>query len=219
MITPRSQTKLIGHQAIEQEFLNSWSEGRLHHSMMFVGPKGIGKATMAFRLAKFFFTNADKSVTSLAVEASNPVFRRVVSGGHGDLFVVAPQDKDIILVDSIRSVSRFLSQTPMEGGWRIVIIDGEMNRNAANALLKTLEEPPKKSLVILITEAAGRVVPTIRSRCRQINFSPLSDAETHSVICQTGVGIDGEQLSTLVNLADGSPGRLLQLYEVGGIDS
>ena len=218
MLTPRSQTQQIGHQDIEQELITAWSKGHLHHSMMFVGPKGVGKATMAFRLAKFLFSNPAKTAESLSIDASAPVFRRVVSGGHGDLLVVEPQTTDTITVEGIRTVSKFLSQTPMEGGWRIVIIDGEMNRNAANALLKTLEEPPKKSLVIVITESAGRLVPTIRSRCRIVDFSPLTDDQVRSVLGAANAGIDGEQLQTLITLADGSPGRALELYEVGGVE-
>ena len=186
-MTPRSQADLVGHTEIEQTILRSWRQGRLHHGMIFVGPKGVGKATCAFRLARFLLSNMnpDAQSDSLEISATSPVFARVASGGHGDLLVVEPNlelaSKEVN-IDRIRPIRRFLSQTSMEGGWRIVIVDGLMNRNAANALLKSLEEPPKQSLIILITETLGNLSPTIRSRCIQYSFSPLDAADTRSVV-------------------------------------
>ncbi len=219
MITPKTQADLVGHGAVEEELLAAWMQNSLHHSMIFVGPKGVGKATVAFRLARFLFTKIDPSEEpkSLYISPEAPVFRRVVSGGHGDLLAVEAS-KGELAVDDIRAVTQFFSRTPMEGGWRIAIIDGPMNRNAANALLKTLEEPPKQSMLILVTESIGQLPATIISRCRQVKFSNLSKAQAAIILRQVVPDMEEHEIGTLSDLANGSPGRAIAIYDLGGIE-
>ena len=216
MMTPRTQAILIGHADIERTILQSWQQGRLHHGMIFVGPKGVGKATCAYRLARFLLSSVTPSdqPATLAVPSENSVFSRVASGGHGDLLVIEP-NPDLasaeVNIDRVRPIRRFLSQTPMEGGWRIVIIDGLMNRNAANALLKSLEEPPKNTLIILIAEALGNLSPTIRSRCIQYSFSNLEESDTRAVVQTLYPEFGQEQLQPLIALCCGRPGYVATL--------
>src|SRR5450631_1642235 len=125
-MTPREQTNLFGHEQIEADLLNAWKKGRMPHSLLLTGPKGIGRATLAFRLAKFLLSNPSEDADSLAVDSGMPVVRRIISGGHGDLQVIEPDPEKAtkeITVDQVRQIKHFLSQTPMEGGWRIVIVD------------------------------------------------------------------------------------------------
>lgn len=220
-MTARTQTHLIGHENIEKELLNSWKSGRLSHSILLTGPKGVGRATLAFRLAKFLFSNPDPSVNSLATDPESAVSRRVISGGHGDLLVIEPDPEKAtkeIAVDQVRSIKRFLSQTPLEGGWRIVIVDGEMNGTAANAILKVLEEPPKKSLLILLSETAGRVLPTIRSRCQMIKMKPLNEKQVAQVIKREQPRLDEEEVKVLAALCEGRPGLALAYYEAEAVE-
>ena len=131
--------------------------------------------------------------SGLAVPPESGVFRRVAAGGHADLLTVEraydPRRKRLrgeIVVDDAREIGAFLRLTPAEGGWRVVIVDGadEMNRNAANSLLKVLEEPPRRALLILVAHSAGRLLPTIRSRCRHVALSPLPNAVVRDLLAR-----------------------------------
>lgn len=217
-MTPREQTQLIGHEAIEEKLFNAWKQDRLPHSLLLTGPKGVGRSTFAFRLAKFLLSEPSKDVTGLQTDPLHPVVRRVISGGHGDLLVIEPDPEKVtkeIAVDQVRQVKQFLSQTPMEGGWRIVIVDGEMNKSAANAVLKVLEEPPRQSLLIIMSESSGRVLPTIRSRCHMLKFKPLSVEQLTQVIQKEAPDISTDELQVLTALSDGRPGQALEYREFG----
>ena len=176
---PRRQSELIGQTAAEAEFLSAYNGGRLPHAWLIAGPRGVGKATLAFRIARFVLAQGSDSTqrpddgpglfgeplpksvpSSLHVAPDHPVFRRVASGGHSDLRVyertvnakTGRLHRDIA-VDEIRDVRSFLSLTPAEGAWRVVIVDSadDMNPNSANALLKILEEPPARALLLVVT--------------------------------------------------------------------
>ena len=158
---PRTNPDLVGQEDAEAEFLQAYETGKLPHAWIVGGPRGIGKATLAFRIARFvlaagnnngpdLFGGAGAAPASLRIESDHPVFRRVLSGGHADLLTVERgvdeqrnRRRDEITVGEARQVSSFLTKTPAEGGWRVVIVDEAeaMNHNAANAILKTLEEP------------------------------------------------------------------------------
>ena len=180
IISPRENSLFLGHQEVIQEMIHSWESKRLHHAWLFTGPRGIGKATLAFRFSRFLLADSsEKSLDSFFLSPEHPVFRRVASGGHSDLKVIQGGDcdqlgrvKTNIIVDDIRAIKRVLTLTPGEGKWRVIIIDGaeEMNRSAGNALLKFLEEPPLQSIFILICHSPDRLLPTITSRCRRLNF-------------------------------------------------
>jgi DNA polymerase-3 subunit delta' len=238
---PRANPDLIGHEAAETMLLQAWAARRLPHALILGGPRGIGKATLAFRLARFLLAAGDGPEEggglfgatpaplpqSLATAPDDPVFRRVVAGGHADLVTIerAWDDKrkrlrGEIVAEQARAIPGFLRMTPAEGGWRIVVVDGaeEMNRNSANALLKILEEPPRRAMLILVSHNPGRLLPTIRSRCRKILLKPLPEAETVALLRRYRPELGEGDATSLARLAGGSVGRALELAEAGGLD-
>ncbi|MBL7233337.1 DNA polymerase III subunit delta' [Komagataeibacter oboediens] len=207
MPDPRACRRLLGHDAAWQEFLSVIRTGRLHHAWLLTGPEGIGKATMAFMMARTLLGAQDHD---------SPVGRRVTAGTHADLLVVARgmdekrhRPRREIVGDDIRPISAFLRRTAAEGGWRVVIVDGAeyMNRTAANAILKILEEPPERAILILTTSVPGRLLPTIRSRCRVLALSPLDDAAMRAVLVDMPSAPMAEQVARILPLAHGAPGR------------
>ena len=229
---PRENALLLGHDAAEAALLRAYLSGRLPHAWLVSGPRGIGKATLAFRFARFLFAEGGDGglfaapPTSLAVAAEHPAFRRVASGGLADLLVVErgidPRRKKLrseIVVDDTRAVASFLRLTPAEGRWRVVIVDGAdmMNRNAANALLKILEEPPQRAVLLLVSDNPGRLLPTIRSRCRILALKPLPDAVVIEALQRYRPDLGAGDRTLLVQLAEGSIGRALELAAGGGL--
>jgi len=168
----------------------------------------------------------DPVTPSLQLDPDHPVFHRVAAGSHADLLTVSVgvmQDgrpRSEIVVDDVRAVAEFFSKTSAEGGWRVAIIDGAdlMNRNAANALLKVLEEPPARSLLLLVAHAPGRVLPTILSRCRRLALRPLDDALVDAFIAARHGDASAEDRQIAVALAEGSPGRAAELIEKDGVE-
>ncbi|MFO1089991.1 MAG: DNA polymerase III subunit delta' [Hyphomicrobiales bacterium] len=177
---PRLQERLIGHHAAERTFLDAWVSGRLHHAWMIAGPKGIGKATFAFRIAKFLLAHPVPGATrpaDLSVSPDETAVHLVHARSHPDLFVLQrafdtakEKLKQDISVDDVRLVTEFFSKTSAFEGWRVVIVDAvdDLNNASANALLKILEEPPKRALFLLVAHAPGQALRTIRSRCRML---------------------------------------------------
>ena len=232
---PRENPGLIGHAAAEAVLLASYGSGRLPHAWLLTGPHGIGKATLAFRFARFLFAQpaatpslfgAPPPPKTLEIPPDDPVFRRVASGGHADLLVVErgydPRRRRLrseIVVADTRTVAGFLRLTPAEGGWRVVIIDGAdtMNRNAANAVLKILEEPPARAVLLLVSDNPGRLLPTIRSRCRTLALKALPQAEIEAALARYRGDLGGEERAALARLANGSIGRALALAGAGGM--
>jgi len=229
--------ELVGHDDAEKLVLSAIRSGRLPHAWLIAGPKGIGKATLAYRFARFLLVDGatpdllGNYPDSLFVDPDHPVSKRVAADSHGDLMVVerTPDPKksnsDVlrtrVVVDQVRAVGRFFSQTSSEGGWRITIVDGaeEMNANAANALLKILEEPPSQSLLLLVSHAPGRLLPTIRSRCRMLQCRPLSDMDVSTVLSHQLPDLSEAENMALARLSEGSPGRAVALSNAGGLDA
>ncbi|MCV0396998.1 MAG: DNA polymerase III subunit delta' [Rhizobiaceae bacterium] len=226
---PAENPDLVGHDAIADELAHDYAAGKLHHGLLFAGPRGIGKATLAFRLANHLLAhpraeNAPARMERPASESS--IFRMVASGAHpGVLHLTRPFDdkrkvfRTGITVDEIRRLSRFLSMSSHDGGWRIVIVDpaDDMNRQAANALLKSLEEPPRRTLFVLVSHQPGRLLPTIRSRCRIVRFHPLSGEELRNVLSLAGNGLEADG-HHVVERAGGSAREALLLTMYGGLD-
>src|SRR5689334_15083084 len=185
---PRETTALFGHHDAEQTLLTAYRGGRIPHAWLISGPQGIGKATLAYRMARFVLAHRDpassqvQSAETLDLDADHPVSRQVASESHGGLLSIrrTPNDKGVmrtvITVDDVRETVGFYGSTAAVDGWRVCIVDtvDELNTNAANALLKVLEEPPQRSLFLLITHAQARVLPTIQSRCRKLMLRPLA---------------------------------------------
>ena len=193
---PRVTQALFGHAATETALLAAYSGGRVPHAFMLIGEKGIGKATLAFRMARFVLANPDpaapkvRAATSLALDPDHPVARRVAAQAHGDLLVLErnPNEKGTlrqqIPVDDVRRTVPFFGSTAGEGGWRVAIVDAmdDLNRFGANALLKVLEEPPERALLLLVCHSASRALPTLRSRCRVLAMRTLSEGEVTAAL-------------------------------------
>jgi DNA polymerase-3 subunit delta' len=237
LVAPRANPALFGQDAAEATLLAAWNSGRLPHAWLLGGPRGIGKATLAFRFARFVLAQplaaggllgAPQPPKSLALGSDSPVFRRVASGGHADLLVIEPgminpdtnKESAEIIVHHVRRAIDFLSKTPAEGGWRIVIVDHaeEMNRNAENALLKILEEPHTRSLLLLVSHAPGRLLPTTRSRCRRLDMPALRTDVLANLLTRQAPELDANQRAALAVLAGGSIGRSLELIAADGLD-
>lgn len=222
---PRANPILRGHEAAEAMLAGAIRSGRLHHAWLITGPEGVGKATLAYRFARRLLSPRPPDGT-LELDPTDPVFRRIAAGAHADLRTVErstnPQTRRLrsdIVVDDVRSVAAFLRLTPAEGGWRVVVIDhaDRLNRNAANALLKILEEPPGRSVLVLVCAASGRVPSTIRSRCRRLRLSPLSDAVMAELLAHYLPDTPEAERARLITLAEGSMGRALLLAQEEGI--
>ncbi|MDJ0389831.1 DNA polymerase III subunit delta' [Roseomonas sp. E05] len=221
---PRANPELFGHDHAAQMLAEAAGAGRLHHAWLLAGPRGVGKATLAYRFARWLLAGRPPGQAPLAVRPEDAVFRRVAAGGHADLRVLAPNAgergvKLMIRVDEVRQVPRFLGLTAAEGGWRIVIVEQveAMNAEAQNALLKTLEEPPARALLLLTTAAPDRLLPTIRSRCRRVDLFPLPAPEMDAVLGRWLPELQPEQRAVLARISGGAPGRALQLAEGDGL--
>jgi len=224
-VTPRQQDWLLGHEEAEATLRRAAETGRLHHAWLLTGPAGIGKETLAFRFARWLLAGRPAG-RLLDVSPHDPVFRRVAAGTHADLLTVRREFdqkrqrfRGEIVLDDVRPVSDFLRRTAAEGGWRVVIVDGAdlLNRNAANALLKILEEPPPRAVLLLTASAPGRLLPTIRSRCRSLRLVPLGEMQMQRALERLLPDLEPEQRHHLGRLADGAPGRALAFAEDDGL--
>jgi DNA polymerase III subunit delta' len=224
---PRETTVLFGHQAAEQEFLSSYRSGRLPHSWLISGEAGIGKATLAYRIARFVLAHPDpsagavRSAVSLALDPTHPTVRRIAGNAHTDLLVLerVPGEsgalRTVITVDQVRRIVSFFGSTAGEGGWRVCIVDSAdelKHPEAANALLKMLEEPPSRSLFLLVSHSPGRLLPTIRSRCRRLILKPLDAADVAAAATAAlGPDADAAGLNAAAQVAGGSVARAIAL--------
>ena len=238
--SPRENPRLLGHESAEQTLRDAFDGGRLAHAWLFCGPRGVGKATLAYRFARFVLAAPAEAAGGLFGDAlpteppddlhmdeDHPVFRRVASAGHADFLTIERgfdekrgKRRTEIIVDDVRGIASFLGLTPAEGGWRVVVIDSadEMNRNAANAVLKVLEEPSPRTLLLLVSHNPGGLLPTIRSRCRRLTLKPLSEHRLAAVLNEFAPDLGETDARTLAHLAEGSVGRALTLAGEGALD-
>ena len=230
---PRETPDLIGQDAAQAAFLDAFNSGRLHHAWLITGPRGVGKATLAWRIARFLLTTPDldpddmfgaPAPTSLNVAEDHPIARRILAGTEPGLKSVhrtvnekTKKLRDLIVVDDVRDMATFFQFSATDGGRRVVIIDAadEMNVNAANALLKMLEEPPARTTLLLICHQPSRLLPTIRSRCRTLRLDALNHEQMISAMTQAGVD-PGAEATALAELSAGSVGEALRLSLLDG---
>jgi len=214
--------------------LETYRSARFPHAWLISGPAGIGKATLAYRMARFVLAHPDphapavEAATSLAVDADHPVARRIAAQAQPDLLVLERTINEKtgklyqdIQVDDVRRAVTFFGSTPGQGGWRVAIVDSvdELNRAGANALLKVLEEPPRRALLLLVSHAAARVLPTIRSRCRVLALRPLSAAAAaRAAAAAIGESPEAPEVRAAAAVAEGSVRRALALLDGDALD-
>ena len=223
---PRNTSAFFGHRQAEQALLDAYRTGRMSHAWILGGPSGIGKATLAYRMARFVLAHPDASApavraaTSLEVDPAHPVARQVAGQAHPDLLVLERTENDkgvlrtMIAVEQTDRTVSFFGSTAGAGGWRVCIVDSadELHPAAANKLLKVLEEPPARALFLVVSHAPGRLLPTIRSRCCRLDLRPLQDGE---VAQAAAAALDADpadrEIHTAAAAADGSVGRAVML--------
>jgi DNA polymerase-3 subunit delta' len=230
---PWRSERLLGHEAAEKTLLAAHQAGRLHHAWLLAGPRGIGKATLAWRFARFLLAGQaggglfGNGPDSLDVPADAPGRALVDARSHPDLFhlrrTLNPENNRIrleIVVADVRDLGAFMHMTPALGQWRVAIVDAaeEMNPNAANAVLKILEEPPPNSVLLLVSHAPGRLLPTIRSRCRRLALQPLADETVVRLLGDHAPDVKPEEAAVLARLSEGSIGRALELAGSGSLE-
>jgi DNA polymerase-3 subunit delta' len=232
---PRETARLIGHAGAEAELAASFASGRMHHAWLIAGREGIGKATLAYRMARHVLarpSERDAAGRSLEIAPNTSAARQVLALSHPGLLVLrrpydtrARRHATSIPVDEVRRLKTFLGLTSADNAWRVVIVDSadELNPNAANALLKSLEEPPQRALFLLISAEPSRLLPTIRSRCRRLDLAPLAGPALRQA-CEAALAAAeivppaSERWPLLERLAEGGVRRALQLAGSGGLE-
>ena len=221
---PREAMLLDGMEAPEAAFLQALERGRLHHAWLLVGPQGVGKATFAFRAARRLLgARPEPSNGLLGAGPDDPVVRQIIARAHPDLMVIERVGEDgkmrrQIPVDEARKLPEFFSKSPGEASYRVAIIDAadDLNQQGANAVLKTLEEPPERGVLFLVSHQPGALLPTIRSRCRRLVFTPPPETDAARMVAEMA-GVNDEQALRLVRMGRGAPGRALRLHEAGAL--
>lgn len=234
---PRDTQRLFGQASSEAAFLEAYATGRLHHAWLITGPRGIGKATLAWAIARFLLATppaeegglfgAPPPPTSLSVDPEHPVAHRIAAGAEPGLKSITRTEnektgrlRDVITVDDIRALAGFFQLSATDGGRRVVIIDAadEMNTQAANALLKMLEEPPVRATLLLVSHQPSRLLPTIRSRCRVLRMDPLGQEDMQRALTQAGIAVDARS-AALTALSAGSVGTAIRLSLLDGLET
>lgn len=241
-ISPKNNTFLLGQDKAEQCLLEAWKNNSMHNSWLLCGIEGIGKATLAYRFARFLLSadkNKKESYTSLEISENNPVYKLTINNAHPDLKIIerdyTETDKKKVLkaikdgeslsdeelkslkksayirVDEVRTINEFLSKKSADNNWRVVIIDSidDMNTASANAVLKILEEPPAKSILLLISHNPGRLLPTIKSRCAKLQMPPLSENDVASLLRRYRPNLSEKEIAGLKTICSGSIGKAL----------
>jgi DNA polymerase-3 subunit delta' len=240
---PNETFNLVGHEVFESTFLTLWKQSKLPHAFLFTGQFGIGKATLAYRIARYILNQSlPKTKTFEALENysipivpkgiytkfDTPASKQVTNKSHPNLLIIErsinDQTKKIrknIVIDDAKKLAKFLHMTPGERGWRVVIIDtvDDMNLNASNAILKLLEEPPSKVLFLLISNSPGNILPTIRSRCQKVTLNSLSENNIRKILNDFEINATESEISAAFGLSEGSFARALEILTGDTLDT
>ncbi len=237
--SPRRNSHLEGHSAAEKLLLEGWNSGRMHHAWLIGGLPGIGKATLAYRMARFVLAKGGEAAegdglfgpppkpTRLDIDPESTVFKRVSAGGEPGLLSIErtwdekrKRFKRDLPVEEVRRIAPFLRLTSAEGGWRVVVVDGadQLNTAGQNAILKILEEPPPKTLILLVADNVGALLPTIRSRTRRLMLDPLPEQTVRNLLFRYRPDMPDGERTALARLSEGSIGRALELHGAGGLN-
>lgn len=222
---PRTVFDYLGEGGPERAFVDAMDRGRLHHAWLLTGPEGVGKATFAYRAARRLLGAAARpDLGALGADADDPVCRQIIARAHPDLLVLQREVEDGkprrgIPVDEARELPDFFAKSPATAPYRVAIIDAadDLNVNAANAVLKTLEEPPARGVVLLVSHAPGGLLATIRSRCRTLRFAP-PPPEAAAAWVGPRAGVDRDDALRLLKMARGAPGQALRLAAVKALE-
>lgn len=222
---PRAAYHALQDEAPERAFLDSLAKGRLHHAWMLTGPEGIGKATFAYRAARRLLgAEPAPRFGLLGSDPQDRVSRLIEQDAHPDLLVLERQMegariKKSISVEEARALPEFFAKSPSMARYRVAIVDAadDLNQNSANALLKTLEEPPERGVLFLVAHSPARLLGTIRSRCRRLAFSPWPDTDVAAFVGRR-TGLSDADAHSLAAMAGGSPGKALALAEQGALE-
>lgn len=245
-ISPKDNHYLLGHEDAEKFLFDAWKNNSLHNSWLISGIEGIGKATLAYKFARFLLSlnnNKPAEYNNLHIAPDNPVCRLISNNAHPDLKIIerdyTDTDKRKILkaikeggqlsseemqglkrsafirVDDVRTINEFLSKRSSQDGWRVVIVDSidDMNTASANAILKILEEPPHKTIMLLISHNPNRLLPTIKSRCAKLLLKPLSDNNLASLLRRYRPELSEETIKGLTSISSGSIGKALSYVD------
>ena len=236
---PRETLKLFGQATAEGAFLDAFNTGRMHHAWLITGPRGVGKATLAWRIARFLlsqpvghgeaglFSDPPPAPTSLEIGHDTPVYRRSAQLAEPRLCLIRraydakkARHTAQISVEEVRKLGAFFQMSAADGGRRVVIVDSadEMNVSSSNALLKMLEEPPKNAVLLLVSHQPSRLLPTIRSRCRELRLGPLGGEDVRQALDAAGFDA-ADQSDALAELSAGSVGEALRLTNLDGMDA
>lgn len=228
---PRETPALFGHDAAEHELLDAYRHNRMAQALIIGGPEGVGKATLAWRLARFLLAHPApgapevQRAESLAVAPDHPAARRIAAMALADIFLLRREWNDKtkkhfteIRVDDVRRITAAFHQASGTGGWRVCVIDcaDDLNRSAANALLKLIEEPPERALFLLVAHQPGRILPTIRSRCRKLMLGALSPEDVIGAVKALPATFSDASDADLLAAAAGSDGSVREALRLLG---
>ena len=230
--SPRLCQTLYGHEETARQFMQGFAQNRLHHAWLLTGAKGIGKASFAYHAAKFILSNPkglqpDHFCDDLSQGFLEDIVQLIERGAHPDLFILnrnydfkTGKFKNDITIERARELITFLEKTPAMGGWRVCIIDSvdEMNRSAANAILKAVEEPANKVMMFLVSHRPGKLLPTIKSRCQKIPMASLDTPTLEDLLADLRPDLEAQPRQATAYLASGSVGLALDIVENEGLD-